>query len=533
MRFIPFKIILFCCVTLSILPGCSSHQSTATFSFQHANETTAENFWLLMEEEISRNGVRNSSAPLVSGFPYLRTNRFLTALSSRAESESEQKQFIEQMRRLDLGARFQEVSCLPDEALAKLCNDAGGAMELGRLKAYISKVSARMMAADMQHKDFFAQVVKAQQVEDEYSLLLRTVGLYPLTSLPVLYLTSKSRQETVEQLAIPSGLLETQGNHVLYAYSDRNMLSERNLAMILGRSLANPLRLPLVSVADRKRLIENYAPVISQDVAGTDDQFGRVGWDGDSITVDSERPAVYYYLSQTMLRGYPALQVNYVIWFANRSGPDVSWLEQGRLDGLTFRYTLDWQGQPVFLDIVQNCGCYHFFVPDRKKVKGVKEKSFALDGFVPVDLPERGENENFLFQIRSGNHQMAGITTSSGVNADQTYELLPYEQLEMLPYRERMFRSLFDGQGIAHDSSRPESWLLFPMGLHDTGSMRQRGHHAIRLVGREHFDDPHLFDNNFFYHDFPLPESVRIGKKGKSGSYLQKRVNSMKALGRR
>jgi len=35
------------------------------------------------------------------------------------------------------------------------------------------------------------------------------------------------------------------------------------------------------------------------------------------------------------------------------------------------------------------------------------------------------------------------------------------------------------------------------MGIVDIGSMRQRGHHAIKLVGREHFDDPDLFDRNF------------------------------------
>jgi hypothetical protein len=27
--------------------------------------------------------------------------------------------------------------------------------------------------------------------------------------------------------------------------------------------------------------------------------------------------------------------------------------------------------------------------------------------------------------------------------------------------------------------------------------MRQRGHHAIKLVGRAHFDDPQLFDESF------------------------------------
>jgi hypothetical protein len=31
------------------------------------------------------------------------------------------------------------------------------------------------------------------------------------------------------------------------------------------------------------------------------------------------------------------------------------------------------------------------------------------------------------------------------------------------------------------------------------GSMRQRGHHAISLVGRDHFDDPELFEKNFIF----------------------------------
>jgi hypothetical protein len=35
------------------------------------------------------------------------------------------------------------------------------------------------------------------------------------------------------------------------------------------------------------------------------------------------------------------------------------------------------------------------------------------------------------------------------------------------------------------------------MGVPQVGSMRQRGHHAIKFVGRAHFDDPHLFDEHF------------------------------------
>jgi hypothetical protein len=35
------------------------------------------------------------------------------------------------------------------------------------------------------------------------------------------------------------------------------------------------------------------------------------------------------------------------------------------------------------------------------------------------------------------------------------------------------------------------------MGVHQVGKMRQRGHHAIKFVGRAHFDDPYLFDKHF------------------------------------
>jgi hypothetical protein len=29
--------------------------------------------------------------------------------------------------------------------------------------------------------------------------------------------------------------------------------------------------------------------------------------------------------------------------------------------------------------------------------------------------------------------------------------------------------------------------------------MRQRGHQAIELIGEDHFDNPHLFDQNFVF----------------------------------
>jgi hypothetical protein len=56
---------------------------------------------------------------------------------------------------------------------------------------------------------------------------------------------------------------------------------------------------------------------------------------------------------------------------------------------------------------------------------------------------------------------------------------------------------MFDPEGIAKGSGRIEPLIFFSMGIPSVGSMRQRGHHAITLTGREHFDDPFLFDHYF------------------------------------
>jgi hypothetical protein len=69
--------------------------------------------------------------------------------------------------------------------------------------------------------------------------------------------------------------------------------------------------------------------------------------------------------------------------------------------------------------------------------------------------------------------------------------------LETLPQEVGQTKSIFDARGIVRGSERVERFILFSMGIPSVGSMRQRGHHAIELIGRVHFDDPHLLDQSF------------------------------------
>lgn len=101
--------------------------------------------------------------------------------------------------------------------------------------------------------------------------------------------------------------------------------------------------------------------------------------------------------------------------------------------------------------------------------------------------------------MSSGWHQVQRLIAVEGEKTSIHYELVPYDLLESLPNEEGGTKSIFDAKGIGKGSERVERFILFSMGIPSIGSMRQRGHHAIELIGRVHFDDPHLFDQSFIF----------------------------------
>ena len=118
------------------------------------------------------------------------------------------------------------------------------------------------------------------------------------------------------------------------------------------------------------------------------DLLGRIAWQDDRIVVASSHPMVYYYFSKGLLRGEAFWQINYAFWYEGRRGPNAPWIERGPLDGLTLRISLTADGRPFMIDGMNSCGCYHFFIPDRKQGFALRDQLFALDGFVPQEFPE-------------------------------------------------------------------------------------------------------------------------------------------------
>ena len=485
-------------LSLSFLSGCASFRPQ-TISSKFERPPSCEELLDALDAKVTSAGVTDAASFPVPGFPYLRTNRFLSSFKGRLKDENGRKQWVELMRELDLEARAKEISNLPDEMVLPLHSREEVLSSRERLLAQVNACSETLVSHDMNRPDFFETLETLVDVPDEYSSFLRAVGLYPLTAIPVAAVTNVSRSKMRSWYATSMENLPVDGRLKSFAPAAIIFLDEEEIHAMMDESRKNPLGIPLPEGDIRGALVTSFAPLFIQDVAGPYDEPGRVIWRGNRAEVDSTRPTVYYYFSHAFLKGESILQINYVIWFSERAGGRPPRIEKGHLDGLTVRVSLEDDGKPFMVDVMNNCGCYHLFVPEKERVDRILSQPLRFDPFVPQWLPPLDSGKRLGLRLSSGWHQVQRLIAVEDMPDPVPYELVPYDILEALPHEDGHPENIFDAAGVAKGSERTERFILFSMGIPSIGSMRQRGHHATELIGRVHFDDPYLFDQSFVF----------------------------------
>lgn len=132
-------------------------------------------------------------------------------------------------------------------------------------------------------------------------------------------------------------------------------------------------------------------------------------------------------------------------------------------------------------------------------IKEIQYSADKLYPFVPTYLPEAFPNQRIGLRINSGWHQIEHVYAAQEPGNASQYQLQPYERLESLPHPDGTRESVFTPEGIMKDSKRIEPYIFFSMGIPKVGYMRQRSHHAIKLVGRSHFTDTDIYDRYFIF----------------------------------
>lgn len=460
---------------------------------------TAQSFYARLDKAVKRASVRNASSSPVEGFPYLRVNRFLASLKKKASDENLLDLWIEMMRNLDLEQRKKEIANLPEEEVSRLSSSLGEELDKPTLITKLSEFSEDFLKLDRSDPLFYTAIKNAVRFPEVYSIFMRTLGAYPIASVFVALGTKIAYKTFKEWYSKKEEDLPKRGEVAALALEERENYSTSRLAEIFDESWENALGAPMLSHQQIRELAHILAPIIKVDVAAEYDRVGRVKWDDGKVKIDGSEPAVYYYSSFTTIKGRPHFQINYAFWYSGRYGPEASFIEKGPLDGMTIRITLDGKGSPIMADAMNNCGCYFFYLPREEKIEKQKPNHYGLYPFVPGYLPDEFPSKAISFRINSGWHQVQHVSAENAPGDCRGYKLLPYEELEALPHEDKHTESVFDSKGIMKNSWRIEPFIFFSMGIPRVGYMRQRGNHAIKLVGHAHFTDPNLYEKDFVF----------------------------------
>jgi hypothetical protein len=448
-------------------------------------------FFAALDQEVTQAGVRDPGAFRVAGYPYLRVDRFLASFRDSVTTDEVFEAWLDQMQALDRWGRHAEIANLPSERHEWLRKS----FSAPDLENRVSACGDTLRSADFVDPDARRQLKGAATPYDDYILLRRVLGLYPVSSLFV-SLGVGRYQASAREIYSPTAPADLSR---LRRYTpETSPATMTDSAEIVARAQRDPLSIPRYSAAERRTLFSAHAPVWEVETNGNDDRIGFPSRHaGQRLSVDTSVPVTFEHLSFTRFENQVLPQLNYVIWFPSRPSTGPFDILAGFLDGLNYRVTLDTDGYPLLYETMHNCGCYHKYYPSAR-LKPRPQTGYREPPLI-LAAPAMDEKTRMVVSLESETHYVRHLYPESGASrvATVAYQRADYDDLRSLPGPHGSRRSLFDENSLVPQSYRKERWILWPTGVLSPGAMRQWGRHAVAFVGERRFDDPHLVERIF------------------------------------
>ncbi|MGB1800216.1 MAG: hypothetical protein ACPHLK_05225 [Gammaproteobacteria bacterium] len=497
-------------LSILFISGCASiAPKTAQYSAKYPGATEivgkCSEAYQLISTAIHDAGVSDAEAQSIDGFPYLRSNRFLASFKDELHNEVLISAWLDHLIKLDQQARFVELRNLPTKDYALLAKTVSEQTDkYWTLEKVINECPQQLKAFDLNKPERIVKIKQGAMVADEYSLLKRTIGFYPISKYGAYYGYQNWKKEN---LATFNNITDWEGTQVAYQPVVSTSLSANDLAEIIQQSRNNPLAIPVFNQQQFKQMAEHFAPIFLLDESSDADKIGQPIWsEKNEVTIDHSRPVSVVRLEYTRFNDSILPQLVYSIWFTERpkeSGLDIL---AGKLDGIIWRVTVDDNGKILIADTIHPCGCYHLFFPSKNLSKQTTKQNSLSEGITtPAVLPSHTETDRLTLGIESSSHYLQSLSNKNQAAHKQqirSYDLIvadpiPDFALRSMPLADGGFKSIYQTNGLIKGTERAERWLLWPMGIKSPGAMRQWGRHATQFVGRRHFDDPYLFDDAF------------------------------------
>jgi hypothetical protein len=447
-------------------------------------------FFALLDKSAEEAAVLDPGVFRVKGYPYLRVNRFVASFRDEVDDPAAFAAWTDRMQALDQNARRYEIANLPDSVIANL--DA-----LNGRDGLYNKVTAcgdLLKEADFKDSEQRQKLRNVVSVPDEYIVLRRVLGIYPLTSLFVSHGVSKWHAEAHKSFSN-----EPPVNWQTIRYVPGQKIDGGSRGQVVAPLKRDALGIPVYSPKQLEALFRMYAPIWEIQLQADDDRIGTPYWTGKGVLdVDTHKPLTYTLLSYTHFEKKILAQLNYIIWFPSRPKQSDWDIYGGLLDGLIYRVTLDSSGAPLLYETVHNCGCYYKAYPTRRLQ--VRAKIDYAEPPLILNAPDLDPSKDFItIAMENRTHYVQHLYPRPRVLQPEAavYSLADYGQLRSLPYSDVHRRSMFDQYSLAPGSERLERFILWPTGVLSPGGMRQWGRHAVAFVGRRQFDDPNYMDKMF------------------------------------
>lgn len=407
-------------------------------------------------------------------FPHLAFDRFSLAMNDTLSQTASRSQWLSYVSKLGQQQLETTLVLSPPTSSAK-------ARELTQCQDRLAARSADSPA--------FWQALQNQPpvIPTAYQHWKRVLGVYPIASL-----VAKGRIEA-EQARIQNDAGRPLSSPVSYGELPAPMTQKEIRTLLSSAQADSPTRWPLLSASAAARLLDHYSPSFSVETLSRNDLPGALVLDDSNTpTIDSQQPTLYRALTYTRFNGQILPQLNYVLWFAARPAKRAFAPYSGQFDAVNIRLTLDQNGQPLILDSIHQCGCYHAVYALNSSLRFRQ-----FEGEKPIEhyLLPTSDTGRFHVSLTGGEHMIHGVQLTTGATPDVV--LQGREMLETLTLKSRggQYFSPYDREGILPESVRAERWFLWPFGVRSPGAMRQHGKHAIAFIGERHFDDAFLFDS--------------------------------------
>ena len=479
---------------LILAAGCTTIEAPLKSELESPSSALrlCANWFEQLDATIDRAGVRDAGAYRIPGFPYLRVDRFSASFRDQAKDNPQAfDAWVTRLKALDTKAREYEIRNLPPQFFP-----LAGIDDQAAARVNTQSCAAQLAREDLDNAAQRDLLVARAKVPDNYANWDRVLGLYSVASIPFSKGVEGWHQEAAQMFRKAKVERNLATGVVRYESATKPVTGEQ-ITAIFSHLNTDALGIPQFTDEERDLLFQAYAPAYEIETTGEYDRFGPLSWrNGPAPEVDPTRPVAYRRLAFTRYYRKTLTQLAYTIWFPERPSSGATDLLAGRLDGVVFRVTLGIDGTPLVYDTIHPCGCYHMFFPTAR-VKLLPAQQPVIEwAFVPLRLPAIAAAQRVAVRIASRTHYVVDArpdTDASGI----AYQFADDNDLRALSTADHRTRSAFGSDGIVPGTERGERFLFWPMGIDNSGAMRQWGTHATAFIGRRHFDDADLIERRF------------------------------------